>query len=144
MYRKCKHAHTQLPLTLLNAAVGQPVLVELKSGETYNGTLESCDVYMNMLLKGAVCTSRTAEHFTRCTECYIRGNTIKYVCVPDEVAEKMPPPEEDKARAERFVQGAASAGSGSGRSGARGRGRGGMHSSRGGGRGGGRGGRVHV
>lgn len=138
-------------MTLLNAAVGQPVLVELKSGETYNGTLESCDVYMNMLLKGAVCTSRTAEHFTRCTECYIRGNTIKYVCVPDEVAEKMPPPEEDKARAERFAQSTSGA-SGSARGGARGHGRGGARgsqggrgsSSRGGGRGGGRGGRVHV
>lgn len=138
----------------MNAAVGQPVLVELKSGETYNGTLESCDAYMNMFLKGAVCTSRTAEHFTRCTECYIRGNTIKYVCVPDEVAEKMPPPEEDKARAERFAAQSAAAPRSSGPRGPRGHGRNGGGgrggqggrggSSRGGGRGGGRGGRVNV
>jgi len=32
-----------LPLTLLKSAQGHPVLVELKTGETYNGHLVNCD-----------------------------------------------------------------------------------------------------
>ena len=109
------------------------MLVELKSGETYNGTLESCDKFMNMVLKGAVCTSRTADCFKRCTECYIRGNTIKYICVPDEVLESMPPPEQGRALAAaqaapyRTQQHQALGGGPGGRGGGRGGYRGGSH-----------------
>ena len=79
----------QLPLSLLRAAVDNPIvratalgcagalpgcvftdksalcgvslwaqLLELKNGDTYNGTLVNCDSYMNMNLKGVICTSR--------------------------------------------------------------------------------------
>ena len=37
-----------LPLSLLRTAAGHPMLVELKSGETYNGELVSCDNWMNI------------------------------------------------------------------------------------------------
>mmetsp|Transcript_921 Transcript_921/g.2699 ORF Transcript_921/g.2699 Transcript_921/m.2699 type:complete len:134 (+) Transcript_921:253-654(+) len=40
-----------LPLALLRGGQGHPVLVELKSGETYNGHLVQCDSWMNMHLK---------------------------------------------------------------------------------------------
>ena len=131
----------QLPLSLLQAAIGQPVLVELKNGETYNGTLDSCDKFMNMVLKGTVCTSRTADHFKRCTECHIRGNTIKYICVPDEVMENMPPPKQERAPAPEDAQHhRTQQHKALDTTGTRGRGRGGHRGGRGG-RGGGRGGR---
>ena len=38
-----------------------PQLVELKNGETYNGTLESCDSWMNILLTQVICTSRVSH-----------------------------------------------------------------------------------
>ena len=37
-------------------------LVELKSGETYNGNLEKCDNWMNLNLREVICTSRVREH----------------------------------------------------------------------------------
>ena len=77
-----------LPLSLLRAAMGHPMvgaspslrgshrpaapsrvrvcageqLVELKSGETYNGNLEKCDNWMNLNLREVICTSRVREH----------------------------------------------------------------------------------
>lgn len=47
----------QLPLGLLNAAQGHPMLVELKNGETLNGHLITCDTWMNLTLKEVVQTS---------------------------------------------------------------------------------------
>ncbi|KAI9841536.1 MAG: hypothetical protein M1837_000637 [Sclerophora amabilis] len=57
-----------LPLGLLNAAQGHPMLVELKNGETLNGHLVNCDTWMNLTLKEVVQTS-----------------PIKYLRVPDEI-----------------------------------------------------------
>ena len=47
----------QLPLGLLSAAQGQPMLVELKNGETLNGHLVQCDTWMNLTLKEVVQTN---------------------------------------------------------------------------------------
>ena len=47
----------QLPLGLLNAAQGHPMLVELKNGETLNGHLIQCDTWMNLTLKEVIQTS---------------------------------------------------------------------------------------
>ncbi|KAM3423736.1 U6 snRNA-associated Sm-like protein LSm4 [Cercospora zeina] len=76
-----------LPLGLLTAAQGHPMLVELKTGETLNGHLVSCDTYMNITLKEVVQTSPEGDKFFRLPECYVRGNNIKYLRVPDEVVE---------------------------------------------------------
>ncbi|KAJ9617971.1 hypothetical protein H2204_013263 [Knufia peltigerae] len=46
-----------LPLGLLTAAQGHPMLVELKNGETLNGHLVNCDTWMNLTLKEVVQTS---------------------------------------------------------------------------------------
>lgn len=35
----------QLPLSLLRAGKDNPMLVELKNGETYNGILINCDIW---------------------------------------------------------------------------------------------------
>ncbi|RWS12813.1 hypothetical protein B4U79_01084 [Dinothrombium tinctorium] len=92
-----------LPLTLLRTAQNHPMvsgshssdaslnsaliskLVELKNGETFNGHLVSCDNWMNIHLREVICTSRDGDKFVRINECYIRGSTIKYLRIPDEV-----------------------------------------------------------
>ncbi|TPX67965.1 hypothetical protein SpCBS45565_g03529 [Spizellomyces sp. 'palustris'] len=74
-----------LPLSLLNTAQGHPMLVELKNGETYNGHMVNCDNFMNINLREVICTSPDGDRFWRIPEIYIRGNTIKYLRVPDEV-----------------------------------------------------------
>ncbi|KAI9505190.1 hypothetical protein GGI25_002238 [Coemansia spiralis] len=78
-----------LPLSLLNAAVGYPILVELKNGETYNGHLEKCDNFMNITLREVIQTASDGDRFWRLVEAYIRGNTIKYLRVPDAVLNKV-------------------------------------------------------
>lgn len=74
-----------LPLSLLRTAQNHPMLVELKNGETYNGHLVSCDNWMNINLREVICTSRDGDKFWRMPECYIKGSTIKYLRIPDEV-----------------------------------------------------------
>ncbi|XP_064385980.1 U6 snRNA-associated Sm-like protein LSm4 [Halichondria panicea] len=74
-----------LPLSLLKAAQGHPMLVELKNGETYNGHLVNCDNWMNIQLREVICTSRDGDRFWKMPECFIRGSTIKYLRIPDEV-----------------------------------------------------------
>lgn len=87
-------------------------LVELKNGETYNGHLVCCDSWMNINLREVICTSRVSfliekfllylrikslirfgfqdgDKFWRMSECYIRGITIKYIRIPDEVIDMM-------------------------------------------------------
>ncbi|XP_061486412.1 U6 snRNA-associated Sm-like protein LSm4 [Rhineura floridana] len=61
------------------------MLVELKNGETYSGHLVSCDNWMNIKLPEVICTSRDGDKFWRMPECYIRGSTIQYLCIPDEI-----------------------------------------------------------
>ncbi|WIA37705.1 hypothetical protein OEZ86_014590 [Tetradesmus obliquus] len=120
-----------LPLSLLRTAQAHPVLVELKSGETYNGHLVNCDSWMNIHLREVICTSKDGDRFWRMPEIYIRGNTLKYIRVPEEVIDKVK--EEAPKRGDRAPM---RGGRGGGRFGGReggGRGDGG----RGGGRGGG-------
>jgi U6 snRNA-associated Sm-like protein LSm4 len=74
-----------LPLSLLNTAKGHPILIELKNGDTYNGRVESCNMFMNILLKDVICTSKDGDRFWKIPECYIRGSSIKYLRIPDEI-----------------------------------------------------------
>ncbi|XP_078741977.1 U6 snRNA-associated Sm-like protein LSm4 [Lampetra fluviatilis] len=74
-----------LPLSLLKTAQNHPMLVELKNGETYNGHLVSCDNWMNINLREVICTSRDGDRFWKMPECFVRGSTIKYLRIPDEV-----------------------------------------------------------
>eukprot|EP01118_Nematostelium_gracile_P018741 TRINITY_DN844_c0_g1_i1.p1 TRINITY_DN844_c0_g1~~TRINITY_DN844_c0_g1_i1.p1 ORF type:complete len:157 (+),score=60.79 TRINITY_DN844_c0_g1_i1:58-528(+) len=132
-----------LPLTLLRTAQNAQILVELKNGETYNGTLDSCDSWMNINLKDVIHTSKDGDKFWKVAECYIRGNTIKYLCIPDEIIDRVadfeasqPPP----TRANKLEGPRGSRGGRGGDRGSRG-GRGNDRGGRGGGDRGGRGGR---
>ena len=119
--------------------------MELKNGETYNGTLGSCDHWMNLHLKDVILTSKDGDRFFKIVEVYVRGNTIKYLRVPDDVIDAVDAAEEQRRIAERQRgdgQGAGGRGGygGGGRGRGRGRGIDGDGYSRGGRGGGGRGG----
>ncbi|CCF75361.2 U6 snRNA-associated Sm-like protein LSm4 [Babesia microti strain RI] len=75
-----------LPLTLLRTAQGHPMLVELKNGETCSGILTTCDGFMNLHMRNVVRTSREGDKFWKINECFVRGNNLKSVRLPDQVA----------------------------------------------------------
>ncbi|KAJ1984542.1 RNA processing protein [Dimargaris verticillata] len=102
-----------LPLSLMNTAKGRPIQVELKNGETYNGHLMQCDNFMNLTLREVIQTSADGEKFWRLSECYIRGNTVKYLQMPPEIL--------DLVKEERFQHRSGRGGRG-GQRGGRGRG----------------------
>lgn len=75
-------------MNALRGALAGPVLVELKSGESYNGTLENADFYMNLKLTGATLTSPDGTEFFKMDEVYLRGNSVKSLRFADDVLEK--------------------------------------------------------
>ncbi|XP_014205437.1 U6 snRNA-associated Sm-like protein LSm4 isoform X2 [Copidosoma floridanum] len=75
-----------LPLSLLRTAQNHPMLVELKNGETYNGHLDG-------------------DKFWRMPECYIRGSTIKYLRIPDEVIDMVKEDVQMKSRVRGEMRG---------------------------------------
>ncbi|KAJ3286827.1 Sm-like ribonucleo protein [Rhizoclosmatium globosum] len=111
-----------LPLSLLNTAKGHPILVELKTGVTYNGHLHSCDNWMNINLHEVICTAAEGDKFWRLQEVYIRGNTIKYLRLPDEIIDIV---REDREFRERREAMSGNSGAGRGRGGYNNRGGGG-------------------
>ncbi len=74
-----------LPIALLSSAKRIPILVEIKNGETFNGTLSNCDVWMNLHLVEVVQTAADGERFFNIAEAFIRGSTVKYIRLPEEV-----------------------------------------------------------
>jgi small nuclear ribonucleoprotein (snRNP)-like protein len=68
-----------LPLSLLRAAQRQPMLVELKNGDTYNGNLVGSDNFMNLALKDVTITSKDGLKFWSQPEVFVRGLAIKYI-----------------------------------------------------------------
>ncbi|KND88534.1 putative U6 snRNA-associated Sm-like protein LSm4, partial [Tolypocladium ophioglossoides CBS 100239] len=137
----------QLPLSLLNAAQGHPMLVELKNGETLNGHLVQCDTWMNLTLKEVVQTSPEGDKFMRLKEAYVKGNNvrrylvpsrrglIKYLRVPEEIIDQVSEAQKSQQGGFRGGRGGQSRGEHGGRGGDRGRGRGGGRGGRGRGRG---------
>merc|ERR1719379_1834418 len=117
-----------LPMGLLRTAQNQPMMVELKNGETYSGVLANCDGFINLHMRDIVCTSRDGEKFWKIPECYVRGNSIKYLRLPDEVIDMVKDEPTSRKEMRQQFKGRA-------------RGRGGRGSGGGRGRGGGRGGR---
>merc|ERR1719401_1303199 len=115
-----------LPMALLRTAQNQPMMVELKNGETYSGVIASCDGFMNLHMRDIVCTSRDGERFWKIPECYVRGNSIKYLRLPDEVIDMVKDEPTNRREIRQQFKGRA-------------RGRGGRGGGGGGGRGGGRG-----
>ena len=57
LLRSARGSHRPAPPSRVRVCAGEQ-LVELKSGETYNGNLEKCDNWMNLNLREVICTSR--------------------------------------------------------------------------------------
>ena len=74
-----------LPLSLIRTSQQNPVLVELKTGETLSGILVNSDNWMNMELADVVLTAKDGERFHQVAQVFVRGNNVKFVRVPDEV-----------------------------------------------------------
>jgi len=68
-----------LPLSLLNAAQGEQITVECKSGRKYTGEMQACDLFMNVVLLNATCAGEATPQ----PEVYLRGYSVKYVKIPD-------------------------------------------------------------
>jgi U6 snRNA-associated Sm-like protein LSm4 len=115
----------QLPTTLLRGAIGSGLLVECKSGETFNGTLLDCDGFMNIKLKDVILTSKDGTQFWQMGEAIIRGNTIKYLRLSEGVLEKVKEESQQQFQANKSARGGRT-------NNERGRGRGGQGGQRGG------------
>ncbi|KIY53051.1 Sm-like ribonucleo protein, partial [Fistulina hepatica ATCC 64428] len=87
----------QLPLSLLNAAQNKPMLIELKNGETFNGHLVNCDNFMNITLREVYQTNAEGDRFWKLKECYVRGSSIKYIRIPDNLLDTVKE-EQNRAR----------------------------------------------
>lgn len=74
-----------LPITLLNAAQGLEVNVECKSGRKYTGKVQACDLFMNVTLENVTLTSAHPDGPKTFPELYLRGYSIKYVKIPDQL-----------------------------------------------------------
>ena len=61
----------------------------IKTGETYNGHMVATDNWMNITLKQVILTASSGDAFQKIPEIYIRGNTIKYIRVPEDVIVKI-------------------------------------------------------
>ena len=128
-----------LPLTLLKAAEDQDILIELKNGDTYNGKLVSCNMFMNITLRDVMRTSVGGDKFWEMPEVFIRGNSIKYLQIPPEIITTLAEEEIQQRKAFRGGRGGGR-GQGRGRGDYQGRGRGEGGRGRGGDGGRGRGG----
>ncbi|KAL2120721.1 hypothetical protein VTJ04DRAFT_4748 [Mycothermus thermophilus] len=124
-----------LPLGLLTAAQGHPMMVELKNGETLNGHLVLCDTWMNLTLREVVQTSPEGDKFMRLKEAYVKGNNIKYLQIPEEVLDAVKEQQSQQQAAFRGGRGGQGRGDHGGRGpdrgGRGGRGRGGQRGGRG-------------
>ena len=66
------------PLSLLNQSISQNVMVELKGGRGYRGTLDGFDPHMNLVLKNA--EELLNNETTRKVDlAIVRGDNVIYV-----------------------------------------------------------------
>lgn len=107
------------------------MLVELKNGETFNGHLVNCDNFMNITLREVYQTNGDGDRFWKLKECYIRGSTIKYLRVPDNLLDAVKEEQNRAREAGRSARGGPQVVGGRGGRGT-GRGRGGRGPMRGG------------
>lgn len=81
-----------LPTAILRNCAKKVVSIELKNGETYNGTLVRVDTWMNTVLSDITWTSKQGDHFRKIREACIRGNSIRCFRMTDDalVVKKRP------------------------------------------------------
>jgi U6 snRNA-associated Sm-like protein LSm4 len=139
--KKKKKYYLMLPLSLLKAAQGKDVELDLKNGEKFRGKLGKCDNWMNVELLDALKINELGDAVARVGRILVRGNFVKLFNFPDELIDSvkddvvLPP----RNKSYTYKSDGSSGSRGRGSRGSRG-GRG-SHSDRGSGRGRGRGGR---
>ena len=66
------------PLDLLNSAKGKEILVQLKDGKQFVGTLLAFDIHINVVLEGAKAVEN-GEQTTSYGLTFLRGDTIVFI-----------------------------------------------------------------
>jgi small nuclear ribonucleoprotein len=66
------------PLSLLNQSINSSVMVELKGGRGYRGTLDGFDPHMNLVLKNAE-ELLNSESQRKVELAIVRGDNVIYV-----------------------------------------------------------------
>ncbi|MFH1237920.1 MAG: LSM domain-containing protein [archaeon] len=66
------------PLDLLNSAKGKEILVQLKTGKQYVGTLLAFDIHVNVVLDNAK-EVENGEQTTSYGLMFLRGDTIIFI-----------------------------------------------------------------
>lgn len=64
------------PTQLLSSSKGKLINIQLKSGDTINGTLLNIDAFLNVKIKDAVYSNKAKSTLKTLPEIYIRGNNI--------------------------------------------------------------------
>lgn len=72
----------QRPLDALNAARGKKVVIDLKNGKSYAGTLEAFDIHLNVVLS-EVEERVNGEVSRKLNKVLLRGDTI-LIIAPEE------------------------------------------------------------
>lgn len=80
--------HNVFPLQLVAQSYGMEIIVYTKTGETYNGTLEGVDKYLNVKLLNPIETSEDGSRFHRMKEITIKGFNIKYIGLDEKILDK--------------------------------------------------------
>ena len=75
-------------MQIVYGAIDTAVSIELKTGECYNGYVQQADYFMNFKLKDVTITSPDASSFYHVDQCFVRGNTVKYVRVCEDAVNK--------------------------------------------------------
>ncbi|MCQ2817351.1 MAG: hypothetical protein MJ252_08815 [archaeon] len=65
-----------LPLELLKGCKNKNVLVQIKNGDSINGTLEKIDIFMNLKINNVIYTNKDGTNFYNTKEIFIKGNNI--------------------------------------------------------------------
>ncbi len=66
------------PLSFLNQTLKKPVMVELKGGRSYRGTLEGFDPHMNLVLRNAE-EFQDRESVRKVDLTVVRGDNVIYI-----------------------------------------------------------------
>mgnify|MGYP001085288599 FL=1 len=69
---------TVKPLTALNNALNNRVIVELKGRREFRGTLDGYDIHMNLVLKNAE-ESKEGELIREMETTIVRGDNVVYI-----------------------------------------------------------------
>lgn len=71
------------PLTLIRISKGTRICIEMKNGDTYEGTLIKCDLNMNINLFNVLVTTSNGSWFY--AECFVRGSFVKHFRIKNSV-----------------------------------------------------------